>query len=137
LKLRLHLQSAHDKALLTQRSFDHSESIKKSMNDETRSTTDRSSRQSMINLSAIKSNLRDKPRLPMIRDRTTSNIALSKLGSTIEQNQTKVSTHVLESRIRKSMKKRGRRSIDTYAACALNIAICRRVFVSLFLSRFV
>ena len=113
LKLRLHLQSKTDKPLLTQHSFDQSVSMTKQMNRNLMNIADRPSRQSMINLAALKVNPKDKPKIPMIRDKSTPNTAQLRRGTmttAARGSVDKTLVNSLEEKYGKTIKNRGKKS---------------------------
>ena len=74
------------------------------------SVIDRRSRQSMVNLSSSRQNLKDKPPLSIIRDKSAPNANLSRrttMTTPSRNSVEKVQTKPLEDKYHKSMKKRG------------------------------
>lgn len=101
LKLRLHMQSNSPKSLLTQRSF-----------DQRQSRTINQPRNSMINLPTSKNssmvNLKDKPRIPMIREKSAPNTSSSRRTTMVPQsdmNLGKTKLKSLEEKYRKTIRK--------------------------------
>ncbi|UJR36942.1 hypothetical protein I4U23_029651 [Adineta vaga] len=115
LKLRLHMQSKNDKSLLTQRSFDQTDSIYQKMYEDRTRSTDGNSRKSLVNLMTSSSkalsstNLKDKIRIPIIRDKSVP--ATIPVRQTMTAGQTyvdveKTKTKSVEEKYRKTIKKR-------------------------------
>ncbi|CAM4895992.1 unnamed protein product [Rotaria socialis] len=115
IKLGLHSQSKVDIASIKQHSVDHADSIQRAISDEPSSTIDSSSRKSMTNLSStsktlLASKIKDKPRIPIIRDRSAPHATLSTRrvtivgedGASIEKSKLKP----LEDRYRRAITKR-------------------------------
>ncbi|CAF1114513.1 unnamed protein product [Rotaria magnacalcarata] len=81
IKLGLHAQPKVDIASIKQHSFDHVDSIQREISNERSSPIDTSSRKSMTNLSNLSSTsktslttkIKDKSRIPIIRDRSAPN----------------------------------------------------------------
>jgi hypothetical protein len=108
LKLRLHMQSKNDKSLITQHSFDHSNSIHNQMYEDRPKLVDANPRKSMINLSST-INLKEKPRIPIIRDRSVPNPTAIRRTTIVEQNNIdikKTKMKSCEEKYRKTIKKR-------------------------------
>jgi hypothetical protein len=105
LKLRLHMQSTTDKSLLIQRSLDQAKMKESCYNT--------SPRKSMVNLSSLKNssmvNLKDKPRIPMIRDKSAPPNSILTRRTTMagqnEMNLGKIKLKSLEEKYRKTIKK--------------------------------
>jgi len=105
LKLRLHMQSTTDKSLPIQRSFDQAKMKESCYNT--------SPRKSMVNLSSLKNssviNLKDKPRIPMIRDKSAPPNSILTRRTTMagqnEMNLGKIKLKSLEDKYRKTIKK--------------------------------
>ena len=103
------MQSTNDKSLLTQHSFDHTNSLQKQTSEENTQTTDNNSRKSMIDLSSSKristTNLKEKPRIPIIRDKSAPNPKTTLTSqSTIDTDKTK--TKLFQDKYRRTIKKR-------------------------------
>lgn len=103
LKLRLHMQSKNEKSLITQRSFDQTSS----------GYEDRNARKSMVNLSSAKGlstiNLKEKARIPIIRDKSAPNSTVARRTTMIEQSGIDIEKTKLknfEDKYRKTIKKR-------------------------------
>ena len=104
LKLHLHMQSKTGKTLLTHHSFDQTNSAYE----------DLYSQQSMINLSSTSKgssivNLKDKPRISMIRDKSVPNSTISRRITMTDQNVIDLEKTKLKSfddKHRKTIKKR-------------------------------
>lgn len=91
LKLKLHMQQGKNKCSIKQRSFDHTDLIDNPISDDFLSTDDDSSRKSRNNLisaskTSLTANSKDKPRLPIIRDRSAPNPVLSRRTTVIGQD---------------------------------------------------
>jgi hypothetical protein len=103
LKLRLHMQSKNEKILITQHSFDQTDSIEKEHNP----------RKSMINLSSSTRalsiiNLKEKPRIPIIRDKSVPNSTITRRTTMIGQSEINLDKTKLKSfddKHRKTIKK--------------------------------
>ena len=79
LKFRLHFQSTNQKGWLTQKTFDQSSLMEK----DSSTSRDHHVRQSLINLSTTsKTNPKEKPRLPIIRDKNATNYLGTRRGTT-------------------------------------------------------
>ncbi len=109
IKLRLQMQSTNDKSLLTQRSFDHTDSFQNQISENRTQTIDNNSRKSMIDLSSSKristTNLKEKPRIPIIRDKSAPNPKTTITAqNTIDTDKTK--TKPVQDKYRKNIKKR-------------------------------
>jgi hypothetical protein len=116
LKLRLHMQSKNEKSLITQRSFDNANSIYEdriqTKNDN--NNNNNNSRKSMINLSVSSKgssviNLKEKPRIPIIRDKSAPNSTGLRRTTMIGQSEIaleKTKLKSFEDKYRKTIKKR-------------------------------
>ncbi|CAF0948351.1 unnamed protein product [Adineta ricciae] len=118
LKLRLHMQSKNDRPLLTQHSFDQTDSIYKQLYEDRPRPNDDTSRKSMMNLTSKATstmNLKEKVRIPIIRDKsvpatipvrrtTTTTAAGPTTPSRVDMEKTK--TKSFEEKYRKTIKKR-------------------------------
>jgi len=102
------MQSKNDKSLITQHSFDHSNSIHSQMYEDRPKLVDANPRKSMINLSST-INLKEKPRIPIIRDRSVPNPTATRRTTIVEQNNIdikKTKMKSVEEKYRKTIKKR-------------------------------
>jgi hypothetical protein len=102
------MQSKNDKSLITQHSFDHSNSIHNQMYEDRPKLVDANPRKSMINLSST-INLKEKPRIPIIRDRSVPNPTAIRRTTIVEQNNIdikKTKMKSCEEKYRKTIKKR-------------------------------
>jgi hypothetical protein len=98
------MQTTNEKSLVTQRSFDQTSS----------GYDDRNPRKSMINLSSSSKgsstiNLKEKARIPIIRDKSAPNSTVSRRTTMIEQSETDIEKPKLknfEDKYRKTIKKR-------------------------------
>jgi hypothetical protein len=120
------MQTTNDKLLPTQRSLDHADAVKKQMHDDRSDVYDKNSGTSMVNLSSRRLssaiNIKDKPRIPMIRDKSAPNPGENKFHSiipkrTMATGQNKVDLEKtkiksFEEKSRKTMKKRGKMKFD-------------------------
>ena len=101
LKLRLHMQSTSAKSLLTQRSL-----------DQRQSRTINQPRNSMVNLPTSKNssmiNLKEKPRIPMIRETSAPNASSTRRTTMVPPNEmslAKTKLKSLEEKYRKTIRK--------------------------------
>ena len=112
------MQSKNDRPLLTQRSFDQTDSIYKQLYEDRPRPNDDNSRKSMMNLTSKATstmNLKEKVRIPIIRDKsvpatipvrrtTTTTAAGPTTPSRVDMEKTK--TKSFEEKYRKTIKKR-------------------------------